>query len=130
MSLIRGKGNKTTELRMIELFRFHGITGWRRGWSILGKPDFVFPKLRLVIFVDGCFWHGCPKHSIMPKNNADFWLQKLTSNRIRDRKVTSALRRKGWMVIRVWEHSLSGTMQSGLPARISKILNKARSEIC
>ena len=58
MALIRGSGNKDTELRLIAVFRAHAITGWRRGSKLTGKPDFVFPKTRLAIFVDGCFRLG------------------------------------------------------------------------
>src|ERR1700681_3705941 len=87
MARIRGSGNKDTELRMITLFRASGITGWRRDQAIFGKPDFVFRRERVAIFVDGCCWHGCPnpKHSPMPKGNADFWFKKLSGNRVRDR---------------------------------------------
>jgi DNA mismatch endonuclease (patch repair protein) len=72
----------------------------------LGKPDFVFPKQKVVLFVDGCFWHGCPKHSNLPKNNRNFWVKKLDGNKIRDRLVTRELRKMGWKVVRVWEHEL------------------------
>lgn len=77
MALIRGSGNKDTELKLMALFRTRGITGWRRGWPVFGKPDFVFPQRRLVIFVDGCFWHGCPTHATWPKQNAAFWRTKI-----------------------------------------------------
>src|SRR3972149_2937924 len=89
MSRIRGKGNKDTEVAMIRVFRSHHITGWRRNQPIFGKPDFTFHKQKVVIFVDGCFWHGCPKHSTMPKNNRKFWRKKLTANKIRDKLVGS-----------------------------------------
>ena len=121
-SLIRGRGNKDTELRLIQFFKLHGITGWRRGWRILGKPDFVFPKNKLAVFVDGCFWHGCPKHGTQPKNNAAFWSRKLTSNRVRDRLVTRTLRQQGWQVLRIWEHALSGKNEAKLLRRVSKLL--------
>src|SRR4051812_47213892 len=109
MSRIRGSGNKDTELRMIAAFRAHKIGGWRRKSRLFGKPDFVFLKKRVALFVDGCFWHGCPtpKHSPWPKGNADFWFKKLSSNRRRDRVVTRTLRAQGWTVIRVWEHDLT-----------------------
>jgi DNA mismatch endonuclease, patch repair protein len=106
MSRIRGTGNKDTELRLIQIFRANDITGWRRGSKLPGKPDFVFPKLKTAVFVDGCFWHGCPKHGTKPKNRAAFWLAKLTGNKARDRRVNRLLRAKGWTVIRVWEHEL------------------------
>ena len=71
------------------------------------KVDFVFPKLRLAVFVDGCFWHGCPKHATKPKNNRAFWRRKLASNRKRDALVNRALRKAGWRVIRIWECDLA-----------------------
>ena len=107
MSRIRSRGNKSTELAMIKIFRANGITGWRRHLNMCGKPDFVFQKLHVAVFVDGCFWHGCPKHSGRPSNNRGFWEKKLNANRKRDRKVTRMLRAKGWKVCRVWEHELT-----------------------
>jgi len=71
------------------------------------RPNFVFPKLRLAVFVDGCFWHGCPRHATKPKNNAAFWRKKLAGNRKRDRLVTRTLRRAGWRVVRIWECDLA-----------------------
>lgn len=106
MSRIRGSGNKDTELRLIQIFRPSGITGWRRGSKLQGRPDFVFPKLKTAVFVDGCFWHGCPKHATWPKTRAAFWLAKITGNKARDRRVNRELRAKGWKVVRVWEHEL------------------------
>lgn len=66
--------------------------------------DIVFPGPRVGIFVDGCFWHGCPEHATFPKSNADYWLPKLAENKERDRRQTDRLRAAGWTVIRVWEH--------------------------
>jgi DNA mismatch endonuclease (patch repair protein) len=103
MSLIRGQGNKATELALIKVFRALGITGWRRRQPVFGKPDFVFQRKRLAVFVDGCFWHCCPKHGTKPKNNAGFWKRKLTANTTRDRLVSRTLRREGWLVVRIWE---------------------------
>jgi len=107
MSRIRGRGNKETELALAALFRAHGITGWRRHQALFGKPDFSFRHDRVVIFVDGCFWHGCPKHSNTPVNNRPFWETKLAANKSRDRLVTKTLRQQGWLVLRIWEHDLS-----------------------
>jgi len=70
MSRVRSKGNNATELRLIQIFRDNRITGWRRNWPLKGKPDFVFPKKRIAVFVDGCFWHGCPEHGSLPKNQS------------------------------------------------------------
>ena len=66
--------------------------------------DIVFPVAKLAVFVDGCFWHGCPKHATYPKSNQDYWLPKLKENRERDKRQTTRLRKAGWSVIRVWEH--------------------------
>src|SRR5437868_2654430 len=73
MSRIRSKGNLETELEMIKVFRKHGITGWRRNQSIAGRPDFVFLGSKIAMFVDGCFWHGCPQHGTLPKGNRVYW---------------------------------------------------------
>lgn len=116
MSRIRSRGNKDTELALARLLRRNGIRGWRRhvqvrvqnaeGRMLKVKPDFVFREVRLTVFVDGCFWHSCPKHATKPKNNAPFWRKKLAANKARDRLVNRSLRRNGWRVLRIWEHEL------------------------
>lgn len=106
MSRIRGKGNRTTELRLISIMRSHRISGWRRNYKLFGKPDFVFPARRLAVFVDGCFWHACPQHCKIPKSNVPFWVGKLERNAARDAIVTEALSSSGWTVVRIWEHDL------------------------
>ena len=108
MSRVRSRGNRSTELRMIAIFRSHGISGWRRNRPVLGRPDFVFPVERVAVFVDGCFWHGCPRHYTAPAGHAAFWRRKLVANRTRDRLVTRTLTQAGWKVLRVWEHALTG----------------------
>ncbi|MBC7365801.1 MAG: very short patch repair endonuclease [Undibacterium sp.] len=77
MAAVRSRGNAATELRLIAIFRAHGLTGWRRHRPVFGHPDFVFPALKLAVFVDGCFWHGCPIHGTHPKQNAAFWERNL-----------------------------------------------------
>lgn len=106
MSAIRSRGNESTEKRLIKIMRWHKISGWRRNWALLGKPDFVFPKYRLAIFVDGCFWHGCPRCYIEPINNSEYWREKIRRNALRDRKNMRLLRTKGWHAMRLWEHAL------------------------
>ena len=69
-----------------------------------GRPDIVLPRRRVVIFVHGCFWHGCPRHGTIPKNNRAFWSGKIEANRARDRRKSARLRRLGWHVLTVWEH--------------------------
>jgi DNA mismatch endonuclease (patch repair protein) len=81
MSLIRSYGNKATEMRLMDVFRTHRITGWRRKQKLPGKPDFVFRKEVVCVFVDGCFWHGCPRHGTRPKQNRKFWDAKIARNK-------------------------------------------------
>lgn len=110
MKAIRSKGNLSTEMRLIQIMREYRIRGWRRGSTLFGKPDFVFPKRHVIVFVDGCFWHGCPKCCLSkPKSNAGYWDDKIRSNRERDLKVSRFLRRNGWRVFRIWEHRLERT---------------------
>ncbi len=122
MSRIRGHGNKDTELALIRIFRSQHITGWQRHQPVFGKPDFVFPKLRIAVFVDGCFWHSCPLHATQPKNNALFWRKKLKTNKARDRLVTKTLRKSGWRVLRIWEHDLARKRQANFLKRVKKAL--------
>jgi DNA mismatch endonuclease (patch repair protein) len=124
MAAIRGKGNKDTELRMIALFRAAGITGWRRNQKLFGKPDFVFRRERIALFVDGCFWHGCPKpkHAPLPKNRAEWWAAKLARNKARDLEVNRALRNAGWRVLRVWECDLTRANAPRVARRVLRAL--------
>jgi DNA mismatch endonuclease (patch repair protein) len=95
MSRIRSLGNATTELRLIELFRVHKITGWRRRVKLRGTPDFVFTTQKVAVFVDGCVWHGCPKHCRMPKGNRSHWQPKIAGNIARDAHVASCRLARG-----------------------------------
>ncbi len=123
MSRIRSKGNAATELRMMALMREHGIKGWRRNSVRPERPDFVFPGRKVAVFVDGCFWHGCPEHGTQPKQNAEFWEQKLAANRKRDRLVTRTLRGRGWRVARFWEHDLARKREGRTVGRLGRILD-------
>jgi DNA mismatch endonuclease, patch repair protein len=120
MARIRSRGNKGTELAFAKLLRTQGITGWRRhlviklpsdggaaGKSRQVKPDFVFKDRRVAVFIDGCFWHGCPLHCTSPDANREFWGKKLKANQTRDRLVNRLLRRQRWTVLRLWEHQLA-----------------------
>lgn len=149
MSRIRSRGNQDTELSLARLLRAHRISGWRRhariavdssmlrvdsrkrrgkvyqpstlNHQLTVRPDFVFHQSRTVIFVDGCFWHGCPKHATKPKNNALFWQRKLSANKKRDAFVTRALRRAGWRVLRIWECALARRPESCV-RRVQRVL--------
>jgi DNA mismatch endonuclease (patch repair protein) len=120
MARIRSRENKATEIVFMTLLRTHRITGWRRHLPITlprsddslkrrarqVKPDFVFRAWRVAVFIDGCFWHGCPIHGTKPATNREFWQEKLSGNHSRDRFVDTALAEKRWTVLRFWEHQL------------------------
>ena len=106
MSRIRKQGNKSTETRMVKLLRSHGLIGWRRHLPIPGHPDFAWPKHRLALFVDGCFWHSHDCKRFFPRTHIKYWKNKLVGNAARDRSITRTLRSGGWCVLRVWECNL------------------------
>jgi DNA mismatch endonuclease (patch repair protein) len=123
MRAIKGRGNRSTELEMVALLRSGSIRGWRRHARLPGTPDFVFRRERLALFVDGCFWHACPRCYKRPTSNRVFWDEKAERNRVRDRAVVAELRSLGWRVIRVWEHQLKD------PSRIRSRLLRALRRI-
>src|SRR5262245_29464341 len=106
MSRIRKFGNESTEMRLVRLFRAQGIKGWRRHLKLPGRPDFTFPKERVVVFLDGCFWHRCPECAWTPSSNTDYWLPKLERNVRKDREADRQLADRNWTVLRFWEHEL------------------------
>jgi DNA mismatch endonuclease, patch repair protein len=111
MAKVRSRGNLSTEEALAKAFRRLGVTGWRRHLPVrIGdravRPDFVFPRAGLVVFVHGCFWHGCPLHGTTPATRRSYWVPKLAANKARDRRVERALRKLGWRVMRIWEHSV------------------------
>jgi DNA mismatch endonuclease (patch repair protein) len=121
MALIKSSGNKSTELKLIQLFRAHRIRGWRRKHCMVGRPDFVFPKEHIAVFVDGCFWHGHPTLCRLPSTNRGYWTAKIERNKKRDRAVNRLLRSSGWRVVRIWERQLT-TDPSGLLSRLRGLL--------
>ena len=107
MAAIRSKGNQTTEVAFSKLLQINKITGWRRhSRRLFGTPDFIFPRSKVAIFIDGCFWHGCPKCKTNPKTNAKYWKTKIANNQKRDREVKKQLVREDWKVLRFWEHEI------------------------
>lgn len=119
MSKVKSRENQATELRLIRVFREFGIGGWRRRSAIFGNPDFIFPSVRLAVFVDGCFWHGCPVHGGIPATNRMFWKRKLNLNKERDRIVSRELRNLGWRVLRIWQHEL------GEPYKVARRVSRS-----
>jgi DNA mismatch endonuclease (patch repair protein) len=122
MSKVRSKGNKSTELRLIELFKAAGLTGWRRNYPVKGKPDFVFPKLRVAVFADGCFWHGHDCRNTRPTANSDYWAAKRERNMRRDIEVVARFETRGWRVLRIWECELKKNNKAATLERIKNLL--------
>lgn len=106
MRAIKSSGNKSTEKKLMSFFKKYNLKGWRRNYNIIGKPDFVFLKMKIAIFTDGCFWHGHNCRNTKPKDNRDYWKNKIKKNIERDQNVTERLTKKGWTVIRIWECEL------------------------
>jgi DNA mismatch endonuclease (patch repair protein) len=108
MRAIRAKGAKSTERRLRALLVGAGVRGWKlHPAGLPGKPDFLFPDARLVVFVDGCYWHGCPQCGYAPTVNRPYWSAKIAGNAARDRRNTAKLVEAGLRVLRLWEHELA-----------------------
>jgi DNA mismatch endonuclease (patch repair protein) len=123
MAAVKSKGNKATEIKFTSILRKNKITGWRRNFKLFGHPDFVFPIFQIAVFIDGCFWHGCPKHLRKPSSNKKYWAQKILRNQRRDKFVTKNLRQTGWRVARIWEHDLKN--ESRVVSRLWNLLHRA-----
>ncbi len=122
MSAIRGKNNRTTELCFRMALVRAGINGWETNVEdLVGKPDFFFRKKHIAVFVDGCFWHGCPKCGHYPKTRNSFWKTKILRNKERDKRNRRELRKDGVKVVSIWEHSLK--TQKGVKLKIKQIRN-------
>lgn len=107
MSAVKSRGTKLEKKFKLGLDS-RRIKGYKQNCSeIYGSPDFVIKKAKIAIFLDSCFWHGCPKHLRMPSSHLDYWQAKVARNRKRDRVVSKELKIEGWHVIRIWEHSLN-----------------------
>jgi len=106
MASVKSANNKSTDLRFLSILKEKSITGWHRNYPVTGNPDFVFPRLKIAVFIDGCFWHRCPSHCRMPASNKDYWRTKIANNKSRDKKTTKGLKDKSWVVIRIWEHEI------------------------
>jgi DNA mismatch endonuclease (patch repair protein) len=105
MSRIKGK-NTGPEVKLRKLLFSNGIRGYRIHFDLPGKPDIVFVKKKIAIFIDGCFWHKCPVDFQEPETRKEFWMKKINSNVERDKKINVQLQNMGWLVIRFWEHDV------------------------
>lgn len=128
MRAVESTGNRTTELALRMALVRAGLVGWRvRPGELPGHPDFTFVREKLAVFVDGCFWHGCRMcHARAVRSNAHYWRAKLELNQERDRLIPARLRRMGWRVVRIWEHSLKCSAATGA-SRIERALNRAET---
>jgi DNA mismatch endonuclease, patch repair protein len=123
MSRIRGK-NTLPELALRAALWSLKLR-YRLHYKIPGRPDIVFPSAKVAVFVDGCFWHGCPAHGVSPKSNSDFWRTKIGKNKARDKAVDLALKADGWTVLRFWEHDVADDVQE-IADRIKLIVRGSR----
>lgn len=123
MSRIRSRGSKSTERRLRSSLVGAGVSGFKMHVATLpGKPDFSFPLQKVAVFVDGCFWHGCPKCYIRPKSNQSYWDKKFASNKARDTRADDQLKDLGWKSVRIWEHSMKH------PSKVRRVISKALKE--
>lgn len=125
MSRIRGRDTRPEMCLRRALWQC-GLR-YRLHASIPGRPDIVFTRAMVAVFVDGCFWHGCPQHAVLPRNNRAFWRQKLLANRRRDRKVNATLSAAGWNVFRIWEHEIRSSAQDIAERIAAAVLATRRS---
>lgn len=123
MSSVRGKNNRSTELCLRMALTRSGIKGWElHPKELPGNPDFYFPDIKLALFVDGCFWHGCPKCGHIPKTRTEFWKEKINLTKKRDRKKRAELNKIGISTLGIWEHELKE--RTSLIKTVNKIIRK------
>ena len=120
MQNIRSTDTKP-ELIVAKELRRRGIYFAKNVKKIFGKPDFVFRKKKVVVFVDSDFWHGHKKRCIIPKSNKKYWVPKIEGNIKRDRRVNYRLKKDGWKVVRIWEHDIKKNIDKALK-KITKAL--------
>lgn len=122
MRKVKASGNKSTEIRLIRLFKKYGITGWRRNYPVKGHPDFVFLNKKAAIFVDGCFWHGHDCRNTRPEDNKEYWKMKRERNIRHDKEVTALFEARGWTVLRIWECELKAKNEPLLVRKLFEVL--------
>lgn len=131
MAAVKSTGNVSTEIRVVQAMKAARVRGWRRHMSlrisdkgvvITTRPDFVFKEKRVAVYLDGCFWHGCPSHRTFPKSNRAWWRAKLLANVARDQRLNRLLRQQKWCVVRIWEHDVKSD-----PHRCVRRVQKALS---
>lgn len=126
MSRIRAKDTEP-EIKLRKALWKVGLR-YRVSGKLFGKPDLFFPKHKLAVFLDGCFWHGCPQHCQKPVSNRVFWENKINHNIERDRKVDAELGALGWKVIRFWEHQVNEDLDKCIET--IKAIVDVKNKIC
>ena len=126
MRQVKSHGNKSTEVRLISIFKANSISGWRRNYAVKGHPDFVFLKKKVAVFVDGCFWHGHDCRNTKPSDNKEYWDKKRERNIKHDKEVTASFEARGWTVIRIWECELKKKNADILMEKIKPLMDNAQ----
>ena len=122
MSKVKGK-NTRLEVLVRKLMWQRGFR-YKIGHGLIGKPDMVFPSCNVAVFIDGCFWHSCPKHYQIPQTNRKFWRTKIAKNKKRDNKINIQLKKEGWKIIRIWEHDIKKDPEKTVNKIIKILLGK------
>lgn len=125
MSAIRGKGTKIEDAVARELFK-NGVRFRRNVKNLPGTPDIAIKKYKIVIFIDSCFWHGCPEHFKMPKSNKTFWANKIKRNADRDASINQYYIENNWHVFRIWEHKLKTNFKNEITNIVEIVFNNKK----
>ena len=127
MRAIRSRGNRSTETRLRGAMVRAGIRGWTlHPKEVFGVPDFFFKDRRVTVFVDGCFWHGCPRCGHVPKTNAPYWKTKIKRNKARDKAVNETLAGSDFSVVRFWECEIRSALYACVDRITTEIASKHR----
>ena len=127
MSRIKG-ADTGPELRLRRALWVAGVR-YRLKPKPPGRPDLFIPSGKIAVFVDGCFWHGCPEHAVRPKTNIEFWKAKIERNMARDREVIAKLSASGWKVLRYWEHDVDADVDR-IVVEIAGCVRRMRHKRC
>jgi DNA mismatch endonuclease (patch repair protein) len=126
MRAVKGK-DTTLEKKVCSALWRSGLRFRKHLSSLPGKPDIVFTRRRLAVFIDSCFWHGCSSHLRMPKSNLDYWKAKIERNKARDKATTQKLESDGWLVLRFWEHEVREDLERCL-SKVRSLMDKENSK--
>ena len=113
MQNIRSK-DTNIELKVRSALHRKGYRFRKNATNLIGKPDLVFPKYNLIVFLDSCFWHACPFHGYIPGSNTEYWIPKLHRNKLRAKEVNAILKKDGWKILRIWEHEINNDFDKAL----------------